>query len=58
MWIPKVYNGKQKTFFFFTYDGTRNQDPRFSIRSVPTDAGAQRRFQPVLHHSAVRTAFA
>ena len=34
VWIPKVYNGKQKTFFFFAYDGTRNQDPRFGTRSV------------------------
>jgi hypothetical protein len=37
VWIPKVYNGKQKTFFFVSFDGTRNQDPRFSIRSVPTE---------------------
>ncbi len=37
VWIPKVYNGKQKTFFFFAYDGTRNQDPRFGTRSVFTD---------------------
>src|SRR5215471_13447782 len=34
VWIPKVYNGKQKTFFFFAYDGTRNQDPRFGTRSL------------------------
>ena len=34
VWIPKVYNGKQKTFFFFNYDGIRNQDPRFSTRSA------------------------
>jgi hypothetical protein len=37
VWIPKVYNGRQKTFFFVSFDGTRNQDPRFSIRSVPTE---------------------
>src|SRR6266542_2444089 len=36
VWIPKLYNGRQKTFFFVSFDGTRNQDPRFSIRSVPT----------------------
>src|SRR5262245_51061680 len=34
--IPKVYNGKDKTFFFVSYEGTRNRDPRFNIRSVPT----------------------
>src|SRR5437588_260437 len=37
VWIPKVYNGKEKTFFFFAYDGTRNQDPRAGTRSVFTE---------------------
>ncbi len=35
-WIPKVYNGKQKSFFFLSYDGLRNITPKFKIRSVPT----------------------
>ncbi len=35
--IPKLYNGRDKTFFFVNFDGTRNADPRFSITSVPTD---------------------
>jgi len=39
--IPKIYNGKEKTFFFVSFDGTRNQDPRFTVRSVPT--GLERR---------------
>src|SRR6266567_5742340 len=34
--IPKVYNGKEKTFFFFNFNGIRNQDPRFNIMSLPT----------------------
>ena len=25
IWIPKVYNGKNKTFFFFSYEGFRNR---------------------------------
>ena len=37
VWIPKVYNGKEKTFFFFNYNGIRNSDPRFGIRSLPTE---------------------
>jgi hypothetical protein len=37
VWIPKVYNGKQKTFFFFNFNGIRNQDPRFQILSLPTE---------------------
>ncbi|MFB3827040.1 MAG: carboxypeptidase regulatory-like domain-containing protein [Bryobacteraceae bacterium] len=36
VWIPKLYDGRNRTFFFVSFDGTRNQDPRFSIRSVPT----------------------
>ena len=26
VWIPKVYNGKDKTFFFFSYEGFRNRN--------------------------------
>src|SRR5215469_11155760 len=37
VWIPRVYNGKAKTFFFFNFDGIRNQDPRFQILSVPSE---------------------
>jgi hypothetical protein len=25
VWIPKLYNGKSKTFFFFSYEGFRNR---------------------------------
>jgi len=35
--IPKVYDGRDKTFFFVNFDGTRNADPRFSLISVPTE---------------------
>lgn len=37
VWIPKIYNGKQKTFFYFDYEGRRNRDPFDSRYSVPTD---------------------
>jgi hypothetical protein len=37
VWVPKVYRGRERTFFFLSYEGTRNQDPRFSIRSVPIE---------------------
>ena len=37
VWIPKIYNGRQKTFFFLSYDRTHTIDPRTgSTRSVPT----------------------
>jgi hypothetical protein len=34
VWIPKVYNGKQRTFFL-SFNGIRNTNPTFSVRSVP-----------------------
>ena len=37
VWIPKVYKGKERTFFFFNFNGIRNQDPRFQILSLPTE---------------------
>ncbi len=34
--IPHVYNGKDKTFFFFDYQGTRINSPSASTSAVPT----------------------
>jgi len=34
--IPKVYNGKDKTFFFFDYEGLRRESPYFNTASVPS----------------------
>jgi hypothetical protein len=37
VWIPKVYNGnKDKTFFFFTYNGYRKKDASSRFYTVPT----------------------
>jgi Carboxypeptidase regulatory-like domain len=37
VWIPKVYNGKDKTFFFFSYEGFRNRNGATNFAtSVPT----------------------
>jgi hypothetical protein len=38
VWIPKVYNGKDKTFFYFSYEAFRNRvgsSPQYA--SVPTE---------------------
>ena len=44
--IPKLYNGKNKTFFNFNYEGRRRREPgAISTALVPSDAYAQRRFQ-------------
>jgi hypothetical protein len=34
--LPKLYNGKDKTFFFFDYQGTRIAEPSQAISTVPT----------------------
>src|SRR5581483_1597638 len=36
LWIPHVYNGKDKTFFFFSYEGLRLRLPQFSTTIVPS----------------------
>lgn len=36
VWIPKLYNGKKKTFFFVSYDKTISRGPELQLRSVPT----------------------
>src|SRR5260370_9872227 len=37
VWIPKIYNGKNKTFFFFSYQGFRNRnDTTATSSTVPT----------------------
>jgi hypothetical protein len=34
--IPKIYSGKDRTFFTFGYEGTRNVTDSFSTTTVPT----------------------
>ncbi len=36
VWIPKLYNGKNKTFFFFDYAGLREVRGTTFVNSVPT----------------------
>jgi Carboxypeptidase regulatory-like domain len=36
VWLPKVYNGKDKTFFFVSYDGSRGGQVEGSRLNVPT----------------------
>src|SRR5215831_1269761 len=36
--IPKLYNGKEKTFFFFNYEGLRQSAPYFNSSTVPSAA--------------------
>jgi Carboxypeptidase regulatory-like domain len=46
--IPKLYNGKDKTFFFFTYGGQRYRIGARSYGTVPTAAFRQGDFSSLL----------
>lgn len=48
VWIPKVYNGRNKTFFFFSWEGIRTLAPVSTIITVPTDAEKQGDFSALL----------
>ena len=42
LWIPKVYNGKNRSFWFFSYEGDRKRNGYISgYRTVPTAAMKQ-----------------
>jgi hypothetical protein len=36
LWIPKVYNGKNRTFWFFSYEGYSARNPLSASGAVPT----------------------
>ena len=39
VWVPKVYNGKNKTFWFFSFEGDRRRTGQLSgFRSLPVPA--------------------
>jgi len=38
VWIPKLYNGKDKLFFFFSWEQYRNNLGKSNVNTLPTDA--------------------
>jgi hypothetical protein len=36
VWIPKLYNGRNRSFFFFAYEGLRDVFPEPRLDTVPT----------------------
>ncbi len=48
VWIPKVYNGKDKLFFFFAYEGFYDSSANIVVTSVPTDAERKGDFSALL----------
>ena len=37
VYIPKIYNGKDRTFFFSNYEGIRIRQEQFGRFTLPTD---------------------
>ena len=48
VWVPKVFNGRNKLFFFFAWEGIRDKVPVTTILTVPTDAEKQGDFSALL----------
>jgi hypothetical protein len=44
VWIPKLYNGKDRTFFFFSYEGAHEGNGQGPSLSVPTTLMRQGNF--------------
>jgi hypothetical protein len=54
VWIPKLYNGRNRTFFFLAYEGFRNRiGQNGSILSVPTPEMYQGDFSKLISASGV-----
>jgi len=59
VWIPHVYNGHQKTFFFVNYDRTLQKVPQTATSTVPDAAKRSGDFsgaQPVFMPGGTKTA--
>jgi len=48
VWIPKLFNGKNKLFFLFAYEGFRDSTPASSTSAVPTAAERTGNFSSLL----------
>jgi hypothetical protein len=48
VWIPKVFNGRNKLFFFYAYEGFKGSTPTTALTTVPTDAERQGDFSALL----------
>ncbi len=50
--FPKLYNGRQKTFFLYTFEGNKWGTPGTAVGTVPTDAEKQGDFSALLRLGA------
>jgi len=55
VWIPKLYNGRNKTFFFFSWEQYRQKQGSTNLSTVPTDAERQGDFSAFLTKNQIGT---
>jgi len=53
VWLPKLYNGKNKTFFFFAYEGLKDRRATVSKIGVPTAANRNGDFSQSPYNNGV-----
>ncbi|HKE20746.1 MAG TPA: carboxypeptidase-like regulatory domain-containing protein [Bryobacteraceae bacterium] len=65
VWVPKVFNGKNRVFWFFGYEGLRDSDPANSpieggnlFATVPTAAERQGDFSALLNLNSAKANYA
>jgi hypothetical protein len=46
--LPKLFNGRNKLFWFFSWEGDKNSQPNNAFMSVPTDAEKKGDFSQIL----------
>jgi hypothetical protein len=55
VYLPKVYNGKDRTFWFFAYEGLRNIAPSTQLWRVPNQAMRNGNFNDLIDTQGRRT---
>ena len=48
IWIPRLYDGRNKSFFFFSWEQYRNNEGTSSVATLPTDAERSGDFSALL----------
>lgn len=51
VYIPKIYNGRDKTFFFFSYERLKNSEAEPQLFTVPTEAMRRGDFSALLNQT-------
>jgi Carboxypeptidase regulatory-like domain len=49
IWVPKVFNGRNKLFFFFAFEGLKDSTPATTTLTVPTPAEEAGDFSALLN---------